>query len=294
VATNSTDSSGGGISVEGGGRIILNNSKISNNSAGEEGGGISVDGNSSARVVDSTVLNNRTGSDGGGIYIYAGSSVFVDGSTVSSNFAQGLGGGISSLLSSVVIHSSTISDNTAVGSGGGIFFGASDPDSILRILESTIVNNSAKDDGGGIGLVGDNAVAQFSSSIISGNNAADTADEFGKFGGTFIANDYNLFGDNSKSTAQAFEGFSPDPTGTDIIVTSDGSMPTALTSILESWLTDNGGPTMTHALVAGSPAIDAGGSGCFSTDQRGVSRSDGKCDIGSYEYSFLIFSDSFE
>jgi hypothetical protein len=49
-------------------------------------------------------------------------------------------------------------------------------------------------------------------------------------------------------------------------------------------LADNGGPTLTHALLAGSPAIDAGDNAvCPATDQRGVAR-DAACDIGSFEY----------
>jgi hypothetical protein len=48
-------------------------------------------------------------------------------------------------------------------------------------------------------------------------------------------------------------------------------------------LADNGGPTFTRALLAGSPAIDAGGTGCPATDQRGASRV-GACDIGAFEY----------
>ncbi|MGH2686514.1 MAG: choice-of-anchor Q domain-containing protein, partial [Actinomycetota bacterium] len=46
-------------------------------------------------------------------------------------------------------------------------------------------------------------------------------------------------------------------------------------------LADNGGPTPTHALLAGSTAIDAGGSDAAPTDQRGVPRA--APDIGAYE-----------
>ena len=51
-------------------------------------------------------------------------------------------------------------------------------------------------------------------------------------------------------------------------------------------LADNGGPTLTHALLAGSPAIDAADSAaCPATDQRGVTRPQGAaCDVGAYEY----------
>jgi hypothetical protein len=50
-------------------------------------------------------------------------------------------------------------------------------------------------------------------------------------------------------------------------------------------LADNGGPTKTMALLAGSPAI-GGGAGCPSTDQRGEPRK-GACDIGAYQHGAL-------
>src|SRR5205823_2583386 len=48
-------------------------------------------------------------------------------------------------------------------------------------------------------------------------------------------------------------------------------------------LASNGGPTQTHALLATSPAIDAGDISCASTDQRGLSRQ-GTCDMGAFEF----------
>jgi len=53
-------------------------------------------------------------------------------------------------------------------------------------------------------------------------------------------------------------------------------------------LADNGGPTMTMALLAGSPAIDSGAAaGAPATDQRGVPRPQGsRVDMGAYEYQF--------
>ena len=49
-------------------------------------------------------------------------------------------------------------------------------------------------------------------------------------------------------------------------------------------LADNGGPTLTHALLPGSPAINAGNNAvCPVTDQRGVAR-DAACDVGAYEF----------
>ena len=67
---------------------------------------------------------------------------------------------------------------------------------------------------------------------------------------------------------------------------SDGTCGFTLTADpLLGPLQDNGGPTLTHALSSSSPAIDSGDNTyCPSTDQRGVERSDGACDIGAYEY----------
>ena len=73
-------------------------------------------------------------------------------------------------------------------------------------------------------------------------------------------------------------GFSPGATD---IVPSEG-----LGAILNTTLASNGGSTRTHALVAGSPAIDASpdDADCAATDQRGVRRPQGPaCDIGAFE-----------
>jgi hypothetical protein len=57
-------------------------------------------------------------------------------------------------------------------------------------------------------------------------------------------------------------------------------------------LGDNGGPTETHALAEGSPAVDQGSCAGLATDQRGYPRpvdipgvadADDGCDIGAYE-----------
>src|SRR5262249_28942802 len=130
-------------------------------------------------------------------------------------------------------------------------------------------------------------------SLIAGNQAAVApeianhgVDRTGEIHGIVTANNFNLFGTNSNA---GVTGFTPGPT--DIVPN------VSLANILGP-LKNNGGPTQTHALVAGSPAIDAGNpSGCLDnsgallqTDQRGFPRnvdgnSDGtaRCDIGAVE-----------
>ena len=297
VSGNTASGSGGGIMVDSEASVIINNSLITENSSDEDGGGITVRSDSGLTVTGSTVSGNTAGTDGGGINISGDQfdeiRVLVRTSTISGNTAQEFGGGINGLTASIDLRASTISGNTA-NVGGGVFFVSNESDRFLTLRESTIVNNIANDDGGGIVLVGNITIAKFIGSIFSGNQAVDLADEIGNLGASIEADASNLFGDSLNSMADAFNGYTPDLLGTDIIASSDGPMPTALTSILVTTLKDNGGPTKTHALVAGSPAIDSGHGFCFSTDQRGVSRDDGECDIGSYEYLQLIFSDGFE
>jgi hypothetical protein len=79
--------------------------------------------------------------------------------------------------------------------------------------------------------------------------------------------------------------------GTDTGCPSDASRgdltvaPAAVFTEVLGPLQDNGGPTWTHALLPGSPAIDRGEAGqCPATDQRGVSRPQGAgCDLGAFE-----------
>ncbi|MGK7889319.1 MAG: Hint domain-containing protein [Leptolyngbyaceae cyanobacterium] len=138
-------------------------------------------------------------------------------------------------------------------------------------------------------------------SLISGNTATTGAEIYNY--GTVNANGNNLLGHSGLTESEAFGGFNPINFGTsDIVATSDKTSsathtPTALTDILNTTLADNGGPTQTHALVADSPAIDAGDNtklGGITTDQRGENRVvDGDLnmvatvDIGAFEECFL-------
>ena len=100
-------------------------------------------------------------------------------------------------------------------------------------------------------------------SIFSGNTGGNCAN-----GGTLTSLGYNLADDLSCSLTQ--------PTDHPGVNPNLGPLAT------------NGGPTQTHALLNGSPALDAGGTsanGCPATDQRGVARPQGAaCDIGAYEF----------
>jgi len=254
-------------------------------------GGVSNDG--TLGIKNSTI----SGNSGGGVDNSFG-TLAVENSTISGNTA---GGGVSNYGGRVTITNSTISGNTA-STGGGIINCSGPYGSSFIINNSTISGNIANRGGGvsngpycGFYTHGGSNLS-LNNSLIVGNQAAvapeiqnvtDCPSPFGCDPNTINANNFNLFGSNGNS---GVTGFTPGPT--DIVPS------VALAQILGP-LQNNGGPTQTHALVAGSPAIDAGDpGGCLDnlgtlllTEQRGFGRhADGnndatvRCDIGAFEY----------
>ncbi|MDJ0863676.1 MAG: choice-of-anchor Q domain-containing protein [Gammaproteobacteria bacterium] len=241
---------------------------------------------STVDITKSTVSGNTVGgetsfSDGGGLHA-ADSTVTITESTFSGNSAHGSGGGIRTSSSRATITNSTVSGNTAGSDGGGVAlrYGSA------TIANSTLSGNTARGSGGGVaaGVQVDRQYLAFDRSIVAGNTANDNSQVDADRTITVIANNYNLFGTDGDA---GVAGFTPGATD---IVPSEG---VPLSAIVDSNLADNGGPTLTHALVSGSPAIDAvpASADCGGTDQRGESRrQDGNgdgvpaCDIGAYEF----------
>jgi hypothetical protein len=180
------------------------------------------------------------------------------------------------------IWNSTFSGNSADSLGGGFVNSRGD----VAIRSTSITGNSATR-GGGISNGVDSSLT-LEHSIISGNLATTGREVYqDTIGGSTFSTNFNLFGHSGITNAQAFAGFTPG--ASNITATSNGTIPTALTNILDTTLADNGGPTLTHALVAGSPAIDAGDPAFASPpdyDQRGVGFDrvvGGRIDIGAFE-----------
>jgi hypothetical protein len=252
---------GGGV-YDYSGVVTITNSRVTGNKSFVDGGGV-YERSGTLAIQYSTISNNTSGRDGAGMH-NRDSAATITYSTISGNKTGffGYGGGIYDRSSETLVENSTISGNKA-SVGGGIFNRAT-----LTVSNSTIAKNTAID-GGGILNVRDLTLKR---SLISGNQAfvGREIDDFD----TVTKNNYNLFGTNGHD---GVIGFSPGPTD---IVPGGG-----LGSIL-SPLANNGGPTQTHALVSGSPAIDAApaDSDCPAADQRGVARPQGaSCDIGSFE-----------
>jgi hypothetical protein len=183
-------------------------------------------------VLNSTLSGNSAGqsSDGGGIlsgtFFKAPAEVTVMNSTISGNSAPDVGGGIAGGYWGVVIVNSTISGNSAGNSGGAIATGAA------LITNSTISGNSATS-GGGIYTYGN---VEISNTIL---NAGASGENIFNNGGTVTSHGYNISSDNGGGYLNA----PGDQINTDPLLGP---------------LQDNGGPTLTHMLLPGSPAIDAG------------------------------------
>jgi len=236
------------------------------------------------KVTESSIEDNSMG----GILFSAVSQLDILDSTISGNTGDGVSGSavtdyfynyqtyaIYYAYGGVDIRNTTISGNTAAGVD--IY------SSELSIDNTTVTANEAGADNLGSNLgsnfgLGTPPDTSMTNSIVAGNLVSDVIQS----AGTSVTSSGNLFGDNSKATAQSIIGNFL--SNTDITATSDGTVPTALPSILDISLADNGGSTDTHALVSGSPAIDALATG-QPADQRGVERPLGAgYDIGAYEF----------
>ncbi len=297
---NDVGSSAGGLLNYG--RLTIANCIIENNVSPSFGGGIAGEGD--LTLIDTTVRNNRAVL-GGGIYINAfGGHLTIRSSTINGNNAVAGGGihvnGISggNIPTTAYIVNSTISTNAANNDGGGIYAGGM---SVTALYNVSVINNDAdhdRDQTGGIGggvfkEVGTDSRFIVVNSLIANNTVLD-APIFDDCNGTLEVYGWNLFGTTS--------GCSYAGNGT----AARGLV--ALNSI--GPLQDNGGTTPTHALLAGSAAIDSTfpSPGCIDEtgaflgyDQRGAPRPAGlRCDVGAYEYGAIppvsdrIFKSGFE
>ncbi len=252
-----------GVNILGGGQTLSGNNVV----------GIMAVGGGASLSVENLVFTNGNGGAfpaSGGISM-TGASLVVRNSTFLNNISD-FGGAITATSGTTEILHSTVSGNTArTATGGGIYHQGTS----LTIGNSTITGNT----GTGINNAND---LFMSNSTVSGNSAVGVQQ-----GGTFtIAN--SILAGNAPDCENFGVINAPTPN-----LVQDGScnIPSALTGDpMLGPLADNGGPTKTRALLAGSPAIDAGddafcnGNPVGGVDQRYASRLEGAhCDLGAYE-----------
>ncbi|HET8945287.1 MAG TPA: choice-of-anchor Q domain-containing protein, partial [Dehalococcoidia bacterium] len=209
------------------------------------GGAVYAASGVSLNITRVTMTGNGGGGGSGGAILSNYGIVTITDSTIANNWAQ-FGGGISA--NRLTITNSTVSGNRAMIDTAGIGSGNATLTNVTVTGNSTPYNS--------LGLGGVAGAGTIVNSIIAGNTGRQCS------GLTSLG--HNLYGDNSCGSGPG-----------DIVSTDPMLGP----------LADNGGPTQTHALLADSPAIDAGdNNACPSADQRGYGRV-GACDIGAYEYA---------
>jgi hypothetical protein len=296
------------------GTVTLQNSTLSGNSANGSTGGIADGGalyNNSGTVTvqnstltGNTATGNATGFADGGAIDNSG-ILTVQNSTFTANAANGAGsnygggicncgGGMLTIMSSIFAGNMVVSSASAA-EGGGIFNAGT-----VTIQNTTLFGNMVSAGGGG-GAVGgglfNGNTATLVNSTVTGNSASGaTPDGGGIFnsGAVYLGN--TIVAGNTANTPDVYgpvysmgHNLVGNTTGvTGGLVASDlQNVPSGLDP---TGLQNNGGPTQTVALLAGSQAIDAGdntiatGAG-LTTDQRGFNRIvNGTVDIGAFEF----------
>jgi FG-GAP repeat/FG-GAP-like repeat len=221
------------------------------------GGGIENLGN--LTIVDSRITNNKAVYGGG---IHSIGSLTVRNSTIDNNIATYDGGGIYIDFGIANLDNLTISGNQA-NYGAGLYQSSGD----ITINHATITNNTATTAGSGVYQSRGSSPIKVKNSILADNRTI--ANPIGDFFGSAWSLGNNLVG-----VADGSGGFEID---------LRGFYRTPLNLKL-GLLQDNGGTTLTHALPAGSLAIDAASLDDMSTDQRGTAVQSGRRDIGAFEW----------
>jgi beta-glucanase (GH16 family) len=215
-------------------------------------------------LTDSTVADNTSvNQPGGGIYGFFGSDITITRSTVSGNESGDVAGGLRSLGDATIVNSTFSGNVSTVWHGGGIFH----TDGSLTVTNSTFAENVAPA-GTASGILvasfGAPADATLTNNVLQGHDDAVACAIEGGGAATITSGGGNVISDGSCNPEAA------DQSSTDALLGPLG---------------DNGGPTLTHVLLEGSPAIDAAGAdACPATDQRGIPRPQGSgCDAGAFE-----------
>ena len=256
--------SGGGGGLFSYGHAVVTGSVITGNSPGW------IDAIDTLTVTDSRINWNRWGG------IHTSGPGQVTRSTIANNSGAGIE---AKYAEHWKITDSTLSGNT----GDGVQWGDDEGDSL------TIVNTTISGNGGtGVRTFGAPAVSIDSSTIV--HNRRGLFSSLGEGVPSSISYRNSVIAQNGVDCARGVgvlvsQGSNLDSDGTCNLSPADATAANPRLGPLAA----NGGPTLTHALLAGSPAIDSG-TVCPAKDQRGVSRprdGDGNgsaaCDRGSFE-----------
>jgi len=271
------------IDVLTGGSLTLNDVTVIGGSvvgASANDGGVVRKNTIAGLTINRSVLRGGNADLGGAVHVSGSGSISLDKVSIIGNAAT-YGGGLSLSQTSgteAVLNNLTISGNSAIVGGGGIYAAA-----WFRLRNSTVTNNRAQGGAGIRYVLGDTTGINLANSILVGNtnDNGDVSDLRCSPGTQLGSRAYTMIGVVDECS---FASTSGNPTSTDARL---------------SPLFDFGSGRPTHALLAGSAAIDAGNPSnsnvllaCLSSDARGVARAS-SCDIGSYELKVDAMVNSF-
>jgi PKD repeat protein len=241
--------------------VFISGLTITGGNAGTGMGG-GIFSNGTLTLSSCQIIGNQS-SNGGGIACFFG-NLILKGCSVTGNLSNGTGGGLLHDGLSLTINNSTFSGNAASDAGGGAFIDARGSCSLTNV---TITKNSSGSLGGGFqgsGFV----VPRLRNCLVAGNSAATSGPDAN---GAVDSQGHNLFQNTNGILMQG------DPTGN--LLNVDPQL---------GPLANNGGPTLTHALLPTSPAINAGDNAdAPEFDQRGAPFRrvvGGTIDIGAFEF----------
>ena len=227
---------------------------------GPAGDGITINGGGKGRIFRAEFTGTVTfrnlsitgGSSGTSVgpVLLGSADVAIDNSTFSGNTG---GAGTVIFAGNITLTNSTVSDNIAANVTAGQEYGAVQGDTVV-LVNSTVANN------GYAGVVSGSGLIVLRNSILANNFGSNCAHYYPTF--TLVHEGSNISDDDKCG-------------GPGEIIIADPKL---------GPLADNGGPTMTRALLAGSPAINAGTSCSLTVDQRYMAR-DAQCDLGAFEFA---------
>lgn len=283
---------------------IFKNNSANNNGIDGVGGGLFLNIENHTTTIENVIFENNRSNGASGLF-FTGNGGEINACTFKANEANAFGvsgagalGLLNNASTSVIIKNSTFNNNTS-GRAGAIAF---DQDGTADVYNCTFDSNIADRFGGAatVPVSDPNRAVSFTNSTFANNEANNPSNGQGGaihspgngdntsvtirnciFFNHTVTNPWNVWKDCSATLVDGGNNLFNYPLSECGCVAVAGTNMFSTDPLLET-LADNGGPTETMALQSNSPAIDAGGTNCTSTDQRGATRM-GNCDIGAYE-----------